>query len=164
MSIYDDPDLRDAEDDNYPPTIKFERIGDRMKGKVDAIEKFTSRNGVALKYRFGHVATLLGGRQEQLPVAEIIAGSKNLKGQLMQLKPEKGDIVDIELTELRPTDRGNPLKVYRINVERMGGPAAGPITTAAQIGPFDGPPLMGTTPHVTPPAEEADLFGGSSES
>ena len=141
MSVYDDPELRDNEDD-YPPTIKFEKIGDRAKGRIKDVSKFTSRNGVALKYQLVDVATLLGGVQKSHPVAEIIAGSKNLKGQMLQLKPEVGDMVDITLTELRPSAYGNPTKIYRITTE--GG------------NPF--PASASTPPRPVTAQDEADLF------
>jgi hypothetical protein len=146
MSIYNDPELREADEDNYPPTIKFEKIGDRAKGKVDDVSKFTSRNGVALKYKLTGVAVRLGGVQAQYPIAEIIAGSKNLKGQMMMYQPEKGDTLDIELTELRPSAYGNPTKIYRI------------IHDSSGRGESDVFPSASTAPTAPTGAAEADLF------
>jgi len=147
MSIYDDPELL-PDDDDYPPTLKCQVIGDRIKGRIKDVSKFTSRNGVAIKYQLVDVATLLAGKQASYPVGEVIAGSKNLKGQMLQLKPEAGDIIDIELTELRPSAYGNPTKIYRISVEG-GNPFPAAPTQQSNIQ---------TMARPAPTEAESDLF------
>jgi len=139
--IYDDPELADTTTDagDFPPTIKFIQIGDRLRGTVTDVSKFKGAGDPAIKYTFAEVKAKQAGVQQLLPKAEIIAGAKNLKGQLMTLKPRAGDTVDIELVEFRPSNYASPTKIYKINVDR------GEDGAAASIGPADG-------------SDEEDLF------
>jgi hypothetical protein len=130
--IYDDPDLQDPTDTgDFPPTLKFLQIGDRLRGVVADVSKFQGAGDPAIKYSFVEVKAKQAGAQQLLPRAEIIAGAKNLRGQLMTLKPRKGDTVDIELVEFRPSNFASPAKIYKINVERAEADAA------LSIGPAD---------------------------
>jgi hypothetical protein len=112
--IYDDPALRADMDDSFPPTLKFVMVGDRAKGVVTEVGKLENRNGVALKYKLAEVTARQEGEQTKLDRAELLAGTKNLKGQLLQLRPRPGDTLDITLAELRPSQYGNPAKIFRV--------------------------------------------------
>jgi hypothetical protein len=118
--IYDDPDLAEQlEDSDFPPTLKFAVIGDRARGTVIDISKFEGKSQKpSLKYVLGEVTAKQAGRQTKLPRAEIIAGSKNLKGQLMAMRPRPGDVLDIEYIESRPSSQPSPTKIFKISVDR----------------------------------------------
>jgi hypothetical protein len=120
-SVYDDPDLQDSD---FPPTVKFEAIGDRVRGTVLAPPtKFLGRKrqdgtqNFAIKYRLGRAALRQRGQQSQRDEVELLAGSKNLKGQLMSLRPEAGDVLDIELVETKRSEYGSDTKIYKITIE-----------------------------------------------
>jgi hypothetical protein len=132
--IYDDPDLVEPEDEgtDFPPTVKFRDHGDRVKGRVTAIEKFPAiekNKKDSLKYVLADAVMSQSGVQSKHPAVEVIAGSKNLKGQLMVQKPRPGDTVDITFVESKPNSSGfgNPTKIFTILIERAVG--------AAQSGP-----------------------------
>jgi hypothetical protein len=124
--IYDDPELADPTDTgDFPPTLKFNNIGDRARGVVSAVGRFDGKGQKpALKYTLTDVKAKQNGVQSTHPSAEIIAGSKNLKGQMMTLKPRPGDSLDIELVEFRPSQYASPTKIYNIVVQRTDASAA----------------------------------------
>lgn len=127
--IYDDPTIQDDDGD----FIKLEQIGDECHGTVLDITVIQAKFGPVLKYSI----RLATGRE-----ASFLAGSKNLKGQLMSLKPRAGDHLDIKLVELRPTTMGSPLKVFAVSV-----------TPAAQLAPAP------SAPAPTPAdADDEDMF------
>lgn len=105
--IYGDPELQQEND--YPDQVRFEQVHDRVRGEILKIEKINTRFGPTVKY------SLLAGDKE----VTMLAGSKNLWGQLLQLKPEPGDVLDITLVELRSTAQGTA-KLFDIKVERSG--------------------------------------------
>src|SRR6516164_3748433 len=47
-SIYDDPDLQQESD--FPDQVRFERTGDRVRGRVLTVEKINTRLGPVAKY------------------------------------------------------------------------------------------------------------------
>jgi hypothetical protein len=117
---YNDPRLQSA----LGVRARFERIGDRVRGVVTMIDVFSSGNGNALLYKVAEVTMSQEGRQSRQDEIEIIAGSKNLLGQLMVKQPQVGDVLDLELIELRPSPMGNPLKVFKVEVTSPQGEAA----------------------------------------
>jgi hypothetical protein len=104
--IYDDPDIKTASD--FPDQVRFERVGDKVRGRVLTVEKINTRFGPTLKY------TLLNDKGDTI---SMLAGSVNLKGQMLELKPRMGDVIDVELIELRATANGTA-KIYDIQIER----------------------------------------------
>jgi hypothetical protein len=134
--IYDDPDLVPPSGD-YDDTVRFENVGDRVRGRILRILKINTRFGPTLKYV---LQTDDGPR-------DMLAGGVNLKGQLFELKPREGDVLDVKLVELRNVAQGTA-KIYDIHVE----PGSAPVPTTARA--------------VTPPPQTAavessddDIFG-----
>lgn len=105
--IYDDPGIQEDEGD----FIKLDEVGDGVQGTIQDIQVIPAKFGPVLKYTM----RLAAGRS-----GSFLAGSKNLKGQLMSMKPRPGDWLDIKLVELRPTQMGSPLKVFEVNVMPAG--------------------------------------------
>jgi hypothetical protein len=120
--IYDDPDLRD--DDDYPDQVRFSQVGDSVRGHITRIEKINTRYGPTLKYWINT------GQREMT----MLAGSKNLKGQLISLRPRPGDMIDIRLVELRSGSNGT-LKVFDIETYESGSGGAAASTPAPSTPP-----------------------------
>ena len=145
--IYDDPDLTDSD---FPLTVKFDVLGDRVRGVVLAEPtKYASprrpdgTQSFAFKYRLGNAALSQAGQQFRRDEVELLAGAKNLKGQLITLKPRAGDLLDIELIEKKPSGYGSDTKIYRIIHEPALSGAVVPSNSAPLPPPapsvFDGP-------------------------
>jgi len=111
-NIYDDPELQPEE---YADSISFERVGDRVRGRILSIEKLTTKFGPTAKYML---------RTEQGDQS-LLAGAKNLWGQLLSLKPDVGDVLTIELIELRTVSQGTA-KIFDVQCEPGERPAAPP--------------------------------------
>jgi hypothetical protein len=135
---YDDPEIATA-DDEFPEQVSFERVGDKIRARVLSVEKITTRFGPTLKYR------LFDGQAER----SMLAGSKNLKGQMLELRPRAGDVLDVELIELRSTANGTA-KIYDVKVEPGDGPAPPPPAPRSQPVAPTGPVGVPTPPSPTP--------------
>jgi hypothetical protein len=112
--IYDDPEI--TENALQQNQVRFEQVGDRVRGRVLSVEKVNSRFGPTLMYR------LFDGNDERV----VFAGSVNLKGQMLELRPRPGDVLDIELIELRKSNAGNDTKIYDVQLERADKSALAP--------------------------------------
>jgi hypothetical protein len=112
-------------------------VGDKIRARVLSVEKITTRFGPTLKYR------LFDGQAER----SMLAGSKNLKGQMLELRPRAGDVLDVELIELRSTANGTA-KIYDVKVEPGDGPAP-PPPRSQPVDPT-GPVGVPTPPSPTP--------------
>jgi hypothetical protein len=125
VSIYDDPTVwEDIKSGEFAPTIKLTRVGDRVRGVVTDITVFEGRGqNPAPKYHLAEVSAQEDGVQSRYEVAELIAGTKSMKGQMYSLQPRKGDRVDVKLVELRPTGQPSPAKIFEITVTPFDGPA-----------------------------------------
>jgi hypothetical protein len=118
-SIYDDPDLQQESD--FPDQVRFERTGDRVRGRVLTVEKINTRLGPVAKYL---LMTDDGQRS-------LLAGAKNLWGQLLEIKPEPGDVLDIELIELRSVSNGTA-KIFDVKVTHHSASSLAPPPAAQQ--------------------------------
>jgi hypothetical protein len=103
---YDDPEIN-TPDDDYPDQVRFERVGDSVRGRVLSVEKITTRYGPTLKYM------LFDGNVQK----SLLAGGKNLKAQMIELRPRPGDVIDVKLIELRTVSQGTA-KIYDVEIER----------------------------------------------
>jgi len=131
MSIYDDESIwGDVQEGEFAHTIKLTRVKDRVRGVITDITKFEGRGqSPSPKYVLAEVSAREDGVQSRYEVAELIAGTKSMKGQMYAEKPAKGDIVDIELVELRNTGQPSPAKIFDVKVERSNGAAAASAAT-----------------------------------
>ena len=137
-SIYDDPDLQQQSD--FPDQVRFDRTGDRVRGRVLTVEKINTRLGPVAKYL---LMTDDGQRS-------LLAGAKNLWGQLLEIKPEPGDVLDIELIELRSVSNGTA-KIFDVRCERSG---ASSLAPPAQQRPDPGR----ASPPPRPTSDGTDIF------
>jgi hypothetical protein len=132
--IYDDPDINTGEE-QFPDQLKLEHPGDHYRGRVLSVEKITTRYGPTLKYM------LFDGQRQQ----SMLAGQKNLKAQLLELRPRPGDVLDMTLIELRDTANGRAY-IYDVDCERGSAPEppTPPVATPAPAAPSPGRPSMPT--------------------
>jgi len=87
--IYDDPELTPMEGfDN----VTFKTVGDRINARVIRMEKIPTRYGRVAKY-------WLFDNERQCE-RTMLAGAMDLWAQLHKLRPQSGDIVDIELVDI----------------------------------------------------------------
>jgi|SRR5215472_8455195 len=130
---YNDPRLRGA-------SIRFDQVGDRAKGTIANVKVYEGQDNTGLEYEFVNVVAKQAGQPVKWDKAGLIAGSKNLLGQLVALQPQVGDELDITLTELRPLARGSA-KIFLVQHQ---------------------PALPGTTSEPSIPASSSDddLFAG----
>jgi hypothetical protein len=140
---YADPEIN-TPDDEYPDQVRFDQLHDRIRGRVLSVEKITTRFGPTLKYR------LYDGTRE----VSMLAGSKNLKGAMLEKQPRPGDTLDVELIELRQTANGTA-KIFDVEVERGDAATLAPAPRATQQ-----PPDPGRAPAPRPVVndEGGDIF------
>jgi hypothetical protein len=152
--IYDDPDINTGNEyaDNQ---VQFNEVGDRFRGTVLSVEKVNTRFGPSIMYR------LFDGANEKV----MFAGSVNLKGQVLELRPRTGDVLDVELIELRKSKAGNDTKIYDVQVERGDKAALAPPPRAAAPQPPRAAPQRRPDPGRAPAPrtvqtadDEEDMF------
>jgi hypothetical protein len=148
-NIYDDPDLQP--DDNFPDQVRLDRVGDRVRGRVLSVEKINTRFGPTPKYM---LRTNEGDQS-------LLAGAKNLWGQLLNLKPDVGDVLTIELIELRTVSQGTA-KIFDVQCEPGERPTAPPAQAPAPQASAPRPD-PGRVSAIAPARDddEGDIFGDS---
>lgn len=109
MSIYSDPNLQ--QEDDFPDQVTFNQRGDRVRARIVRFAPLPTRYGVVAKY-------WLFDLDRQIE-RTMLAGAKNLWGQLLSLQPMPGDVVDIELIDFAKNENGTA-KLFEVSVERVG--------------------------------------------
>lgn len=104
-SIYDDPELQQT--DEYPDQVNFKIKGDSVRGRILRTEPITTKFGKVAKYWLFDL-----DRQME---RTMLAGSKNLWGQLLELKPDVGDVVSITMIGSSTNDNGTA-KLFDVKV------------------------------------------------
>jgi hypothetical protein len=123
-SIYDDPRVTAGEG-----RVRFDEIGDRVKGRITKAEVYIGM-GNGYRYEIAEAMVRQTNQQGQWPQAEVIATPGNLVEQLKKQQPLVGDMVDIELTDLRKTPAGTA-KLFRVETQKNLQPVA-PTPAPAQ--------------------------------
>jgi hypothetical protein len=145
-SIYDDPELQ-PEPNEFPDSVEFHQRGDRVRARINRMEPLKTRYGTCAKYWLFD----LDRNMERT----MLAGAKNLWGQLLTLKPEVGDTVDIELVDFAKNENGTA-KLFEVSVERSGeGPA--PVREPQRPSPSPQPVAASRTAPAYADEDE-DLF------
>ena len=121
-SVYDDPELQGGADDRF----KLEDIGDRVRGRVVNVEKFSGQTK-GLRYVLADVTARQLGHQVQVASGSLIATASKLLAELMERKPDVGDILDIQLTNKTPAQVGF-LKHFAVTIEKASGPTPSNVT------------------------------------
>jgi hypothetical protein len=117
MSIYEDPRLRPDDD---AQRIKFEQRGDRVRGQIVKYEPLNTVNGWVAKYWIWDI--------DRNVERTLLAGATSLWGQLLTLKPEPLDVIDITLIDFQTNQRGTA-KIFDVQIlERQARPL-GPMAT-----------------------------------
>jgi hypothetical protein len=158
---YDDPRMQQGD------RVKFEQIGDRIKGVVVNVEVVSNANGNSYHYKMGESVVSQLGRQSRRDSTEFFAGTANLVGQLNVKRPRPGDVLDIVLKELRPNPGRSDTKFYDVEVTPYQAGGQSPQAPPEPPPPPPAPP--GPQPTYPPPnqpqpaaqrqyGEEEDLF------
>ena len=131
-NIYKNPDLPGADN-----SVLFTRVGDRVRGRVMSVEVVTTKYGQRLKFR------LDPGTGKSVT---LVAGAKNLSAQIIALEPGLGDILSVELIELRPSQSGTA-KLFTVEVE----PGSSMAALSAQSDNFAPDATFSAAPSITQP-------------
>lgn len=114
MSIWDDPELRTSSD-----YVSFENIGDKVAGTIINIKPHRFDDGKVVPQ------LLLDVNGEEKTVT---AGQVRLKAALADKRPEPGDAIVIELTDIEKRAGGKTLKHFNVQI---GAQALAPTAKAA---------------------------------
>lgn len=104
--IWDDPDMKVGGD-----YIKFNEPGDTAIGEVLHIGK--------KQWDDGSVAPTLLLRCDDGEERTVTAGQVQLKAQLAEKRPQVGDRVRIEFTEVEKRAGGKTLKHFKVDVKKV---------------------------------------------
>lgn len=119
MSIWDDPDMKVADD-----YIKFNDVGDTVTGRIIASRIHRWDDGSASPQLLLDV----NGEEKSLT-----AGQVRLKAALAEKRPENGDTITVTLTDIEKRSGGKTLKHFDVQVVRAGASApAAPQTPPAE--------------------------------
>jgi hypothetical protein len=103
MSIWDDPEIRVGGD-----YVKFENVGDKVVGEITGLTTHTWDDGSKSPKLF--IATDDGERT-------LTASQIGLKIKLGELRPNVGDRIYIEFTQLEKRPGGKTLKHFDVKVK-----------------------------------------------
>ena len=117
MSIWDDPDMKVADD-----YIKFDSVGATVTGRIIASRIHRWDDGTASPQLLLDV----DGEEKSLT-----AGQVRLKAALAEKRPEPGDTITVTLTDIEKRSGGKTLKHFDVQVIRAGGVVAAPAATQA---------------------------------
>lgn len=112
-SIWDDPALASGD------YIKFETVGDKVAGTIQAIGLHTWDDG-----KVDPKLTILEDGETEPRV--LTAGQARLKAELARLRPNVGDRIAIVFTSVEKRAGGKTLKHFDVNV----GPGRSPTAAA----------------------------------
>ena len=85
--IYDDPELQPTT--GFENDITFREVGDRGRGRITRITRIQTQHGKVAKYfLFDEEAGIERG---------MLAGAQDLWSQLHKLRPNVGDMLDVEM-------------------------------------------------------------------
>lgn len=123
-SIWDDPDVVGGSNE----FVKFDKVGDSVSGKVD----HTGRK----VWDDGSVSPQLDLITDDGEARTLTAGQVRLKLALAEKRPEVGDHLRVELTQIEKRSGGKTLKHFDVVVKK-----AATASKAAPVGDDDAPPF-----------------------
>lgn len=112
MSIWDDPDMKMADD-----YVKFDTVGATVTGRIITSRIHRWDDGTASPQLLLDV----NGEEKSLT-----AGQVRLKAALAEQRPEPGDIITVTLTDIEKRSGGKTLKHFDVQVVRQGAAPAAP--------------------------------------
>lgn len=110
--IWDDPRVVTGAEGR----LKFEAIGDRVQGRLTAVEVFQGQTN-GFKITLADVVARQMGNEVRVPEGQIIATAVQLVQQLKDQQPEMGDTLDIQLTNLTKATVGT-LKHFDVRTQK----------------------------------------------
>jgi len=111
MSVWDDPDVKVNND-----FIKFEKVGDRASGKILSIRKH--------RFDDGSIAPQILLQTDDGEEKTLTVGQVRLKIAMADQRPEEGDHLTVELTQIERRGGGKTLKHFDVSVKRGSGVSA----------------------------------------
>jgi hypothetical protein len=124
MSIWDTPEFAAGTGE----FIKFSEVGDKVAGTVESIGKKT--------WDDGSVSPQIELVTDDGEPKTLTAGQVRLKAALAEQRPEVGDHITVELTEIQKRPGGKTLKVFKVDVKRATAAAASASVAADDEPPF----------------------------
>lgn len=118
MSVWDDPEIREGGD-----FVKFDTVGDRVAGTVNAVRSH--------RFDDGKVAPQILLTTDDGEERTLTAGQIRLKNALAEQRPEAGDHLTVVFTQNEKRAGGKTLKHFEVTVRRPGTGTA-PAPAAAQ--------------------------------
>lgn len=143
MSIYDDPRFQVPEDRDYPEDVKFNVRGDNVTGRITKIEPLQTRHGLAVKYY------LFDGTGQQRTMLSGPTGARDLWKQLLENRPEPGDVLFVSLTDVSESNA----KYFDVRILERGGAQA----SRPQPAPVPQPQPVSAPPAPAPYAQPAPV-------
>jgi hypothetical protein len=123
-SIWDDPDVVGGSNE----FVKFDKVGDSVSGKVDHIGRKV--------WDDGSVSPQLDLITDDGEARTLTAGQVRLKLALAEKRPEVGDHLRVELTQIEKRAGGKTLKHFDVAVKK-----AATASKAAPVADDDAPPF-----------------------
>lgn len=105
MGMWDDPELKIS--GNF---VKFEKVGDRITGRILAIRKH--------RFDDGSVAPQILLLTENGEERTLTAGQVRLKLALVEQRPEVGDVLTVTLVDSEKRSGGKTLKHFDVQIKR----------------------------------------------
>lgn len=128
-SIWDDPDMSGGNGE----FIKFDKVGDGVSGVVRKLGRKV--------WDDGSVSPQIELVSDDGEEKTLTAGQVRLKLALAEKRPEVGDHLVVEMTEVEKRSGGKTLKHFRCDVTKGGKPTAGAGASAKAAAADDAPPF-----------------------
>lgn len=150
-SVWDDPELRVGGE-----FVSFDNIGDSVAGTINAIRTH--------RFDDGKVVPQILLSTDDGEEKTLTAGQVRLKAELAAQRPEPGDHLSVVLSDIEKRTGGKTLKIFTVQVNRGGKPAAAatpapaaaaPATAAAQPGAVDPAAAAAALANLTPEQKAA---------
>lgn len=145
MSIWDDKDVQANSE-----FVRFENVGDSVSGVITDLVKHTFVDDETGEKRIAPKLTI---EDEDGNERILTAGQVRLRAALVELRPEEGDWVSIELTEVEKRGK-KTLKHFSVDVKRA---AELKPARAAKAAPAKSTPAKRAAAPAAEPADDDDI-------
>lgn len=113
MSVWDDPEIRQGGE-----FFKFNQVGDRIAGTINAIRTH--------RFEDGKVAPQILLTTDEGDERTLTVGQVRLKAALAEQRPEPGDHLTVTFTQNEKRTGGKTLKHFEVQIRRASQAGAAP--------------------------------------